>query len=88
MRQALARFLARLPWIGPRYTRGMLRAIERTPKEKLTPELRQMQAMLARIPEEQRVELVRAAMRGEMPEPETMPRSMRRAAARESKRKA
>jgi len=86
IRQRLARTIARMPIVGPRYLRALVRALERTPRAKLTPELRQAQAMLSRLPPEQQVELLRKSLRGELPEPEQLGRSARRAAARQSRR--
>ena len=86
VRQRLAGLIVRLPVLGPRYVRTLVRALERTPRAKLSPELRQAQAMLARLPEEQRADLLRAAMRGEAPAPQQLGRSARRAAAREARR--
>ena len=89
MRQALIRLIARLPFIGPLYLKGLLRAIERAPKGKLPPELQQVQAMLKQIPPGQRVELMRNALSGKLqaPPPEQMGRAMRRATAKQTRRK-
>ncbi len=89
MRQRLVKLVARLPLIGPLYLRGLLRAIERAPRHKLPPELQQAQGMLRKLPEEQRVDLLRSALRGQLqaPPPEQMGRAMRRAAQREARRK-
>lgn len=89
MRKRLAILLARTPVLGKLYVRGMLRVIERAPKGKLPPELRQLQAMIRQIPKEQRVPLLQAAMRGELPQPQPgeMSRKLRRAAAREARRR-
>ena len=89
MRQRLARLLARTPVLGKLYLKGMLKAIDRTPREKLPPEMQQLQTMLRQIPEDQRVPLMQAAMKGELPAPEPgqMSREMRRATAKQARRK-
>lgn len=79
----------RLPVIGPFYVRAALRALERAPRGKLSPEMQQMQAMLKKIPPGQREALLRAAVKGDLPAPEPgqMSRSMRRAAQKQARRK-
>ncbi len=89
MRQGLVKLIARLPLIGPLYLKGVVRAIEKAPRHKLTPEMQQMQAMLRQIPEDQRLPLLRAAMKGELPQPKPgeMSRGMRRAAEKQARRR-
>jgi hypothetical protein len=65
----------------------LLRAIEKTPRGKLPPELQQVQAMLSQVPPAKRLELLQAAVRGQLPKPEQMSRQMRRAAARQGRRR-
>lgn len=87
MRQGLVKLIARLPVVGPLYLKGLLRAIERTPRQKLPPQLQQVQSMLKQIPAEQRVQLLRASLRGELPRQEQVGRELRRAAERQAKRR-
>jgi hypothetical protein len=87
VRQALLKGLVRLPFVGRIYLRGLLRAIQRTPRSKLPAELQQVQAMLSQVPPAKRLELLQAAVKGQLPKPEQMSRGMRRAAARAGRRR-
>lgn len=86
IRQALLKGVVRLPFVGRLYLKGLLRAIQKTPRSKLPPELQQVQTMLSQVPPAKRLELLQAAVKGQLPKPEQMSRSMRRAAARAGRR--
>ena len=86
IRQTLLKGLVRIPFVGRLYLKGLLRAIQKTPRSKLPPELQQVQTMLSQVPPAKRLELMQAALKGQLPKPEQMSRAMRRAAARSGRR--
>ena len=87
VRQRIARFLVKLPGLRGLYAKAVVRQLEQTAPAKLPPELRQLKAMLDRVPPEQRVDLLKSAAQGKLPQPEQMSRSMRREAERQARRK-
>jgi hypothetical protein len=87
IRQALLKGLVRMPFFGRIYLKGLLRAIQKTPRAKLPPELQQVQTMLSQVPPAKRLELLQAAVKGQLPKPDQMSREMRRAAARADRRR-
>jgi hypothetical protein len=87
VRQRIARFLVKLPGFRGLYAKALVRSLERTPPSKLPPELRQLKTMLDQVPPDQRVELLKNAAKGNVPQPEQMSRSMRREAERQTRRK-
>lgn len=87
MRQRIATFLVKLPGFRGLYFKALLRSLERTPPSKLPPELRQLKSMLDQVPPDQRLELLRNAAKGNLPQPEQMSRSMRREAERQARRR-
>jgi hypothetical protein len=87
MRQRLLRTIVRIPVVGRLYLKALLRAIERAPRSKLSPELQQLRGMLDRLSPDERLQLLEASVKGKLPKPEQMSREMRRAAARQSKRR-
>ena len=87
MRQRLAKLVLRLPFLGRLYLKSLLRTLEKTPRGKLPPELRQLQAVLSQVPPAQRLELLENAVKGRLPQPETFSREMRRAAQRQQRRR-
>lgn len=87
IRQALLKGVVRLPFVGRFYLKGLLRAIQKTSRSKLPPELQQVQTMLSQVPPAKRLELLQAAVKGQLPKPEQMSREMRRAAARSGRRR-
>ena len=86
IRQRLARVLLRMPVIGNWYLKAMVRALERTPRSKLPPELQQMQGMLQRLPREQRLKILKAGLKGQLPQPEQLGRELRRQTTRQQQR--
>jgi hypothetical protein len=87
VRQRIARFLVKVPGFRGLYAKALVRSLERTPPSKLPPELRQLKTMLDQLPADQRVELLKNAAKGNVPQPEQMSRSMRREAERQARRK-
>lgn len=87
MRRRLAAFLVKLPGLPGLYLKALVRSLDRTPPSKLPAELQQLKAMLARVPPTKRRQLLSDAMKGRLPKPEQMSRSMRRAAERQSRRR-
>jgi hypothetical protein len=87
VRRRLVALLVRLPGLRGLYLRALVRTLDRTPASKLPAELQQLKRMLAQVPPEQRRELLGNAAKGRLPQPEQMSRSMRRAAAREARRR-
>jgi hypothetical protein len=87
VRRRLLRLIVRVPVLGRLYLRGLARAIERAPRSKLPPELQQLRGMLDRLSPQERVKLLEAAIKGQVPHPEQLSREMRRAARRQSRRR-
>jgi len=87
IRQRIARSLVRIPGFRGLYLKALLRTIDRTPPSKLPPELGQLKHMLGQMPEAQRLEFLKAAVKGELPKPAELSREMRRAAERQARRK-
>lgn len=85
IRQRLARVVLRLPLVGNLYLKAMVRALEKTPRSKLPPQMQQMQGMLQRLPREQRLSLLKAGLKGQLPQPEQLGREMRRSAQRQQR---
>lgn len=87
IRQRVARFLVKLPGFRGLYLKALLRTLDTTPPSKLPPELRQLKQMLGQVPAAERLDFLKAAVRGELPKPAELSREMRRAAERQSRRK-
>ena len=87
MRERMLRTIVRVPIVGRLYLKALLRAIERSPRSKLSPELQQLRGMLDRLPPSERLQLVEASLKGKLPKPEQLSREMRRAAERQARRR-
>jgi hypothetical protein len=87
VRQRLARLVLRIPGVGRLYLKALLKTMNKTPRSKLPAELQQLQTMLKQIPKDQQLALLQDAMKGRLPQPEQLSREMRRAAARQQKRR-
>jgi hypothetical protein len=86
IRQRVARTLVKVPGLRGLYLKALLRTLENTPPSKLPPELRQLKQMLGQVPASQRLDFLKAGLRGELPRPAELSREMRRAAERQSRR--
>src|SRR5436309_12859418 len=85
VRTAIARGVLRVPLFRRLYLTRLLKHLDETPKSKLRPELRTLQAALQRLPRHQRMGALETALRS--PPTEQLPsRSLRRAADRQSRR--
>jgi hypothetical protein len=83
----LVRPFLKIPALRRRYLTRLLTHIEETPSSKLSPELRQVQAALKRLPKNQRLRALEAGLEAGPNAPQELPsRSLRRAAAKQSRR--
>ena len=85
----LARPFLKIPPLRRWYLKRLLRFLEQTPASKLPAELRQAQALLKRLPQGQRLAALESGLK-QGPQAQAQvaqSRSLRRAAAREAKRR-
>jgi len=88
MRQMLSKLLVRIPFVGRLYLKATLRYLEKTPPSKMPPQLRQLKAALDKVPKHKRLAMLEDAAAGRIPQPDKLPsRQLRRAAARQAKRR-
>ena len=83
----LAKPFLKIPRIRRWYLRRVLKYLDETPPSKLSPEMRTVQAFLKRLPKHQRLAALETGLEqgavGDVPQS----RSMRRAAAKETRRR-
>jgi hypothetical protein len=88
MRQMLSKVLLRIPFFGRLYLKATLRYLEKTPPSKMPPQLRQLKTALDKVPKHKRLAMLEDAVSGKIPPPDKLPsRQLRRAAARQAKRR-
>ena len=83
---ALIKGLMKIPGVSTMYMKGLLKALDNSPRHKLPPHLQQLQQMMAHVPKDQRLALMKAGMKGELPKPDELSREMRRTAQKQVKR--
>jgi hypothetical protein len=88
LRAAFARKLMKVPILRRFYLRRLLKHIDDTPREKLEPELRQLQAALATVPPPRRMAMLESALEQgpEATDVVQQSRALRRAAERQNQR--
>ncbi len=88
LRAAFARKLMNFGFLRRMYLKRLLKHIDDTPREKLEPELRQLQAALQSVPPPRRMAMLESALEQgpEATEVVQQSRTLRRAAERQTKR--
>ena len=84
----LARPFLRIAPLRRWYLRRVLRYLEEAPASKLSAEMRQVQALLKRLPKEQRLAALESGLQQGPQQEQPLPsRSLRRAAEKEARRR-
>ena len=86
IRTALAKLMVKIPFVSTLYLKTTLRYLEKTPRNKLPPELREMKTALEKLPKQKRMAAMQDAVKGNIQKPEDLPsRQLRRLAEKQQR---